>query len=97
MGRVFKTPSRRRQKKWRTRVEKLAYSDIGRRGFSHWFSELLRCQPLIEAAKRAGVDLIDNIPVPPPTSAEQTRQMLYQVILGQHHVEDWPTRENLEI
>ena len=101
MGRVFKTPSRRRLKKWRSRVHRLAYSNTSRRGFAHWFNELLNCQPLIEAAKQAGVDLLDQLPKPEkPMPWNEVREMVYQVIFGRSSRSPWsdfPTRENLEI
>ena len=94
----YKTPSRRRLKKWRILVERLAYSDVGRRGFDHWFTELIRCQPLIAAAKRAGVDLLSRLPKPEPITAGELRGRLHWLILGERLREsDWPTRENLEI
>jgi hypothetical protein len=102
MGRKYKMPSRRRLKKWRSRVERLAYSKIGRRGFAHWFNELLNCTPLIDAAKRVGVDLLDQLPKPEkPMEWNEVREMLYRVILGRPSPSPWstdlPSRENLEI
>ncbi len=103
--RNYKTPSRRRVKKWRSRVERLAYSNMGRRGFHCWFNELLNLTPMIDAAKRAGVDLLDRLPKPErPFLWHEVRQMLYQFICPRHNPfydsrlgEEWPTRENLEI
>jgi hypothetical protein len=98
MGRRYKTPSRRRLKKWRSRVERLAYANIGRRGFAHWFNELLNCTPMIDAAKHARVNLLDRLPKPEPRPYEEVRDMLYAMMFGRPILmEDWPTRENLEI
>lgn len=78
---------------------------MAQRGFAQWFGELLNCLPMIDAAKRVGVDLLDNLPKPIQLADHQVRAMLCQMILGREYGsffdstlgEEWPTRKNLEV
>jgi hypothetical protein len=54
--RIYKTPSRRRLKKWRSRTERII-DRAGARG-SQWFiRQVLMTSPLQKAAKRIGEDV----------------------------------------
>jgi hypothetical protein len=90
MGRRYKTPSRRRLKKWRTRVDRLVSTGIGRK----FFRDFQIVEPMIQAARRSGVDLLDHLPKPPPMTPSELHALLYDAFIGPC---DWPTRENLEI
>lgn len=60
MPRIYKTPNRRRLNKWRSRIERFIFR-AHFRGLPWFLRQLPAYAPLIEAAERAGVDLLDEI------------------------------------
>lgn len=90
--RIYKTPSRRRLKKWRKRAFRLI-TRSRHRGFRWFLAEMLQCFPLIEAAKRTGVDLSRelNERFGGPVNEED----MVAFMLGSRC--PWPSKRNLEI
>jgi hypothetical protein len=76
----------------------MAFTGPARRGFSHWFNEMLRCQPMIAAARLAGDDLLSRLPKPEPMSPSSLR-LRAAILLGIDICprEEWPSRNNLEV
>jgi hypothetical protein len=102
--RVFKTPSRRRLKKWRSRFERIIHR-AGPRGFLWFMRQIILLDPLEDAAKRAGVSLSGEFVAKytdlsfATMPREQMNRMLAW-IMGPNDLSAWadfPTRENLEI
>jgi len=92
--RRFKTPSRRRAKKWRTRIEKMCIRAKAKG--NRWFlGEMFRVMPLIDAAERAGVNLLERFgPLGPATPQEINA---FFGLTDYALIEEFATQKNLEI